>query len=110
MIINDDDVSKFQAYIIYGKNINEILKRIINYLNGCSNIISDSKLKNYFDIVCTNSSPQYVEFSDIKMLNDIILRSELGKGLVLKAESPRNDVYAIAFIPINQRNKDVASK
>lgn len=109
MIVNDNVISRYQAYIVYGKNINEILRRIANYLNGCNNVVSDIELKKYFDSICGGSSPSYVEINDVKALDELIMRTEISKGIVLRAESPREDVYAIAFIPINQRNKEVAS-
>jgi hypothetical protein len=110
MVLKDSIVSKFQAYIIYSKSLKEIARRIVNYMNGCNNIISDVELKPIFDELCTESKPQFIEIKDENIVDKIVSEAELNKGVVFRVESPRDDVYAIAFIPVNQRNKEVAQK
>jgi hypothetical protein len=110
MVLEDSVVSKFQAYIIYSKNLKEILKRVINYMQGCNNIVSDVELKPVFEEVCSNAKPQYIEFSNAESVDKAILQAELNKGIIFRVSSPRSDVHAIAFIPVNQRNKEIVSK
>ena len=110
MIFSDAVVSKFQAYIIYGKNIQDILRRIVSYLKGCSNAIADTELRSFLDSICANETPLYVELREAKDIEEVVAKYDLGKGLLFRVLSPRDDVYAIAFIPINKYNKDVVLK
>jgi|UniRef100_A0A7J2U6B3 hypothetical protein len=110
MVLEDNIVTKFQAYIIYSKSLKEILRRVINYMQGCNNIVSDAELKPEFEELCSDSKPQYMEFLNSDAVDKAVMQTEFNRAIVLKVSSPRSDVHAIALIPTNQRNKEAASK
>lgn len=109
-MLEDKDVTKFQAYIIYSKNISDILKRIVNYLGDCKKIIADIELSNLLKEICIESEPRFAEFRNYDIVRDLINKELIGSGIVFRVVSPRSDVYAIAFVPINEFNKSIASK
>ncbi len=109
-MLEDKDVTNFQAYILYSKNISDILKRIVNYLGDCNKIIADIELGNLLKEICIESKPRLTEFRSYDVVRDLINNELVGKGIVFKITSPKDDIYAIAFIPINEFNKSIVSK
>jgi precorrin-6B methylase 2 len=109
-MLEDKEIMKFQAYILYSRNIEDILKRIANYLENCNKIIADTNLGELLKNVCEGSEPHLIELKDYKIIEEVINREPIGKGIIFRVVSPRSDVYAIAFIPINNFNKTVVSK
>lgn len=110
-MLDDKDVMKFQAYILYSKNVDNILRRIVNYLGNCNKIIADIELSDILKGICVESEPpHFMEFKDCKMVEEVINNEVIGKGIVFRVTSPRSDVHAIAFIPINSFNKSVVLK
>jgi hypothetical protein len=110
MVLEDSVVAKFQAYIIYSKNLKEILKRVVNFMQSCNNLVSDVELKPVFDEICGNFKPRYMEFPDSEAIDKAVMQAELNSGIVFRVSSPRSDVHAIALIPVNQRNKEATLK
>lgn len=109
-MLEDSFITKFQAYILYSKNISNVLKRIVNYLGDCSKIIADAELYSLLEGICTEFKPLFMEIKDYHTIESLIDRESTGKGIVFKVASPANDVHAVAFIPINEFNKSLVSK
>lgn len=109
-MLEDKIVSKFQAYILYSKNVNDILKRIVNYIGNCSKIIADTELYSLLKEICTEFEPHFTEIKDYHTIENLINNESTGRGIVFKVVSPINDVHAVAFIPINEFNKSLVSK
>jgi hypothetical protein len=106
MKLNSYGIAKYRAYILYGKNVENILQRVIAYVNSCTNIIADSALGETLAKLCTDK-PIVVEIGSYKDVDEIISRSSEGKAILFMVESPRADVHAIAFIPVDKFNKNV---
>jgi hypothetical protein len=106
MKLNDSEIVKYRAYILYGRNVENILQRIIAYVNGCINIIADSILEQALNKLC-NDKPTIIEIQSYRDVDEIISRSIEGKAVLFMVESPRVDIYAVAFIPVDKFNKNV---
>ncbi|ADM28393.1 hypothetical protein Igag_1591 [Ignisphaera aggregans DSM 17230] len=109
-MLDDRDIEQYQAYILYSKNIIDIIKRISNYLSGCNKMFIDIELKEISQQVCGENMPRYVELKSYDDVNKLILESENGYGIIFRVPSPKDNVYAIAFIPINNHNKNVIQR
>ncbi len=70
----------------------------------------DIELVEISEKVCLENKPRYIELRNYDDVNRIIIENEPGYGIVFRVPSPKNDVYAVAFIPINDRNKNVAQR
>lgn len=104
MILDSDGISRYRAYILYGKNIENLLQRIVSYVEDCKNIVTDIQLDSILSKFCQkkNMSLEVKSYEDIDKAIAVL---EEGKAIVFRVKSPRDDVYAIAFIPIDQFNK-----
>ncbi|MEM4442108.1 MAG: hypothetical protein QXN02_04270 [Ignisphaera sp.] len=103
MVLNDSGIPRYRAYIIYGRDVENILKRIAAFVNGCRNIVAESSLRSIFSRLCEDAT--YVELKDYSDVDRVILSYEEGKAIVFPVSSPRLDVHAIALIPIDKTNK-----
>jgi len=106
--LGDRGLAKYRAYILYGKNIENILQRIIAFVDGCKNIIADVDLEKPFSSLCPEK-PVFTEFKSYADVDKAVEASDEGKALVFFVESPREDVYAVALIPIDSFNKSAVS-
>lgn len=110
MVLPEGEVTRYQAYIIYGKDVTDVLRRIANYVGGCQNLVADVELKQFLEEkVCREGGPVYVVFESYAKVNEVILSEGVGKGVIFPVPSPVEGVHAVAFIPINEFNKKVAS-
>lgn len=107
MVLNDNDISRYRAYIIYGKDMESILRRVASFANGCSNMVIESSLKSVASRVCRDAS--YVELNGYSDVDKAILSREEGKVIVFQVSSPRSDVYAVALILVDRFNKSRVS-
>lgn len=104
MILNSDNMSKYRAYILYGKDLENLLKRIIHFTGSCKNIIAELSLKTFISRLCSEETT-YVELKDYRDIDNVLLKHEEGKALIFQLNSPRDNIYSIALIPIDKYNK-----
>ncbi|MEM1560492.1 MAG: hypothetical protein QW775_02005 [Ignisphaera sp.] len=106
MKLNEEGLGKYRAYVLYGKNVENILQRIITFVGGCKNVVADVILGEFLRRLCSEDYTS-VELKDYRDVDKVISLIEEGKAIAFFVESPRNDVYAIALIPVDEHNKAV---
>lgn len=106
MRLNEEGLGRYRAYVLYGKNVENILQRIIAFVGGCKNIVADVMLGEFLGRLCPKDSTT-VDLENYRDVDKVIASTEEGKAIVFFVEAPRDDVYAIALIPIDKHNKAV---
>lgn len=104
MKLKEDGIGRYRAYVLYGKSVENILQRIIAFVGGCKNIIADTMLEEFLRKLCLKDS-MFVELKGYLDVDKVIASSEEGKAIVFSVEAPRDDVYAVALIPVDKHNK-----
>ncbi|MEM3980511.1 MAG: hypothetical protein QXF79_04555, partial [Ignisphaera sp.] len=104
--LKEDGISRYRAYVLYGVSVENILRRVVAFVGGCENIIADTMLKEFLRKLCLKDSV-FVELKDYLDVDKVIASSEEGKAIVFSIEAPRDDVFAVALVPVDKFNKSV---
>lgn len=106
MKLDESGITRYRAYVLYGKSIENLIQRIVVFVGGCKNIIADAMLQDVLLKLC-KEKPVITELKQYSDVDKAITSSEEGKAIVFVVDSPRRDVYAIAFVPVDKFNKSV---
>ena len=108
VMLSDEGLEKYQAYVLYGMNREDLVKRIVNYLEGCDKVIADKALEPILNSICGTTKPRVVEISSYGDVDKMIRENENGMGIVFEVRSPVEGIIAIAMVLVNEYNKRVA--
>lgn len=104
LALDNSVMTRYRGYILYGKNIENLLKRVIAFVDGCKNIVADTILSEMLSKLCTEK-PEFIEFKSYTDIDKVIASAIEGKAIVFAIKPPREDIHAIALIPIDRFNK-----
>lgn len=108
-MLNSSGMTRYRGYIIYGKSLENILKRVLNFVGGCKNIVADIELQKTLSLFCTDEAV-FRELKSYDDVNNVIALGEEGKAVVFLVESPKENIYAVALIPIDKFNRSMVEK
>ena len=103
-MIRDCELERYRCYILYGKDLRDLVLRAIIYAEKCESIYFDESLQRVAQELCGRRI-NVVSVSDTHRLAELIVKLGMGKLLVLAVEPPRQDVVSIAVIPVDDFNK-----
>jgi len=98
-------LTKFQGFILYGFDMQDLVSRIVSYAKGCERIVVDEVLDPYFRNAC--SEYRTVRIERVEDLEKCLRDLDEGYAIVIGVEPPIPNTYALAYIPVNKFNKRV---
>ena len=108
-MLESSGLAKYRGYILYGRSAENILQRVVAFADRCENVVVDVELKDVLARIC-KSNFGVVELKSYEDVDRAVIGLEEGKALVFAVDSPRDDVYAVALVPIDKFNKSRAGK
>lgn len=99
-----NNLAKYRGYVLYGQSLENLVQRVLAFLNGCGKLVADTPLSELVSKLCTEK-PTTVELKDCRDVDRVIASSEEGKALVFVVEAPKEGVHALALVPVDKFNK-----